>query len=251
MFKEITLSESDVDLLKQNHIEIFGGLQVRNYTAGMTVAMHPTARFEALSRHPGKARMLNLGAFTYCNSAKPSLHFMWAGRFCSIAHDVEVFDGHHPIASASSSPFTTSPYYRDTLPLEFRHVGPKTVFRGSYGPCIVGNDVWIGAAVAIKAGVKVGDGAVIAGGSVVVKDVEPYAIMGGNPAKLIKYRFPAELIERLMAVKWWNLPISEVQKLDFRDPVKFASDCEALRSSGVGDGSYTAIILKDGALEIE
>ena len=72
------------------------------------------------------------------------------------------------------------------------------------GQALIGNDVWIGSGVTILGGVRVGDGAVIAAGAVVVKDVPPYAIVGGNPAKVIKYRFPKETIERLQRIAWWD-----------------------------------------------
>jgi virginiamycin A acetyltransferase len=71
------------------------------------------------------------------------------------------------------------------------------------GNVIIGNDVWIGANVTIMSGVTIGDGVVIANNSHVVKDVEPYSLIGGNPAKLIKYRFTPEQIEKLLKIKWW------------------------------------------------
>ena len=69
---------------------------------------------------------------------------------------------------------------------------------------IIGNDVWISANVTIMSGITIGDGAVIAHNSHVVKNVEPYSVIGGNPAKLIKYRFTPEQIEKLLEIKWWN-----------------------------------------------
>lgn len=77
----------------------------------------------------------------------------------------------------------------------------------------IGNDVWIGARSLIMDGVTIGDGAIVAAGSVVVKDVPPYAIVGGAPAKIIKYRFPEEMIERLLEIKWWNLTDDELTKV--------------------------------------
>ena len=72
------------------------------------------------------------------------------------------------------------------------------------GDVIIGNDVWIADNVTIMSGVRIGDGAVIACNSHVVKDVEPYSIVGGNPAKFIKHRFTQEQIECLLKIKWWN-----------------------------------------------
>lgn len=77
----------------------------------------------------------------------------------------------------------------------------------------IGNDVWVGAKATIMDGVTIGDGAIVAAGSVVVKDVPPYAIVGGAPAKIIKYRYPEEMIARLLEIKWWDLPDKEITKV--------------------------------------
>jgi len=72
------------------------------------------------------------------------------------------------------------------------------------GDVIIGNDVWIGQNVTIMSGISIGDGSVIANNSHVVKNVEPYSLVGGNPAKLIKYRFTTDQIEKLLKIKWWD-----------------------------------------------
>ena len=76
---------------------------------------------------------------------------------------------------------------------------------------IIGNDVWIGEGVTIKGGIKIGDGAIIAMNSCVTKDVPPYAIVGGVPAKIIRYRFTDEQIRLLLDFQWWNKPIDWIQ----------------------------------------
>ena len=80
------------------------------------------------------------------------------------------------------------------------------------GNIVIGNDVWIGYNATIMAGVKIGDGAIIATNSTVIKDVEPYAIVGGNPASEIKKRFPKPTIEKLLELKWWNWDIEKITK---------------------------------------
>jgi virginiamycin A acetyltransferase len=75
---------------------------------------------------------------------------------------------------------------------------------------IIGNDVWVGYKATIMSGVTIGDGAIIAAHSVVTKDVEPYAIVGGNPAKLIKKRFSEERIQQLLEMAWWNWDIEKI-----------------------------------------
>ena len=78
------------------------------------------------------------------------------------------------------------------------------------GDIVIGNDVWIGHNATIMAGVKIGDGAIIATNSTVVKDVEPYAIVGGNPASEIKKRFQKSIIEKLLELKWWDWDIEKI-----------------------------------------
>lgn len=83
---------------------------------------------------------------------------------------------------------------------------------------IIGSDVWIGSNAVVLAGVTVGHGAVIGAGAVVTKDVPPYAIAVGNPAKVIRYRFPAELIEDLLSTRWWDLSAKVIKELPLDDP---------------------------------
>ena len=90
-------------------------------------------------------------------------------------------------------------------------------------PVIIGNDVWIGANVIILPGTWIGDGAILAAGAVITKNVEPYAIVGGVPAKIIKKRFSDKIIEKMLLIKWWDWEDSEIKKnLElFYQPEKF------------------------------
>lgn len=87
--------------------------------------------------------------------------------------------------------------------------------KGGFRPGLkpVGNDVWIGAKVFIKAGIEVGDGAIISAGAVVTKDVPPYAIVGGVPSKVIKYRFDIDTIQRLLKLQWWEYNVFPLRVL--------------------------------------
>jgi len=102
----------------------------------------------------------------------------------------------------------------------------------SNGDIIVGSDVWIGMNCTVMSGVTIGTGAVIAAGTVVTRDVEPYTIVGGIPNKLIKKRFSDEIIERLLASKWWEMPESELKKhqkeLFSTNPIKFLEKIETI-----------------------
>lgn len=114
------------------------------------------------------------------------------GRYSSIAKCQFVYDGNHNPYFASTFPFKELGYC-NTAPLNSLKKPPPEV----------GHDVWIGDDAVIYSGVKVGDGAVIAGQAVVTKDVPAYAIVAGNPAKIIKYRFEKDVIDRLTKIQWW------------------------------------------------
>ena len=108
---------------------------------------------------------------------------------------------------------------------------PYVVTNMRGGTIKMGSDVWLGYGVHLKSAsnekpLTIGDGAIIAADSVVVKDVEPYTIVGGNPAKFIKYRFSEDVIEALMKIKWWNWPADKIYENwpKFQDPKKFAEE---------------------------
>jgi len=131
------------------------------------------------------------------------------GKYCSIADGVEIMlGGEHNYKCATTFPFKTlsKEFFRqtntciDNLPID----------RRSKGDVIIGNDVWIGRKALILSGVKIGDGAIIGASSVVTKDVPDYAIVAGNPAKIIKYRFSKEKIMFLLNEKWWDWDISKI-----------------------------------------
>ena len=153
------------------------------------------------------------------------------GKYCSVGSHVKVVAATHPVDTFVS---THPAFYRS--PWSVLSYAPETEFEecptdadGYY--LQVGHDVWIGDRVLIRGGVRIGNGAIVAMGSVVTKDVPPYAIVGGVPAKVIRYRFDAERIEFLEKFAWWDKPeswLKENARL-FADPVRFF---EELNSRG-------------------
>lgn len=124
------------------------------------------------------------------------------GKFCSIASGTKFImdSASHRLGSVTTYPFNVfGGSWQENTPDHMSQLPFK-------GDIVIGNDVWIGRESIIMPGVKIGDGAIIAACSVVTKDVEPYSVVGGNPARFIKKRFNDELIELLLEFKWWDLP---------------------------------------------
>ena len=158
-----------------------------------------------------------VGDFTYIADSEFESHvthfYPWSkdkliiGKFCQIASGVEFMmnDANHQMNAVSTFPFYTLEGWEmdapDSTDMPFK------------GDTVIGNDVWIGQNAVILPGVHIGDGAIIGANSVVGSDVDPYTIVVGNPAKLLRKRFDTELIELLLRFKWWNKSIDEINKL--------------------------------------
>lgn len=178
-----------------------------------------------------------IGSMSYLNSVAPS-GIVDIGKYCSIASGLSFLGRQHQIDYVT----TSSCVYDKNLPLSNASIydsGASNVDRRLYdvkaynqdGLVHIGHDVWIGGNVTIKRGIKIGNGAIVAANSLVTKDVPPYSIVGGVPAKIIKMRFSDEIISDLMVSEWWNYSYSDICYLSLNNPKIFVKELSYLKKS--------------------
>jgi virginiamycin A acetyltransferase len=162
---------------------------------------------------------IQVGDYTYYDDPRGPEHFeqnvlyhfdftgdrLIIGKFCSIAAEVRFImnGGSHPTTWLTTYPFPIFGHgWESAMPAEWPNKGDT----------VVGNDVWMGYSALVMPGVTIGDGAIIATASVVTKNVPPYAIVGGNPASVLRYRFDEETIRRLLSLKWWDWDVAKISQ---------------------------------------
>ena len=182
--------------------------------------LHPDAVLESpcvLSVGLALSKFVDLGAFSYTQGGV--WDFVSVGRYCSFATEISIGGHEHPTSWLSSSPFQYNPKMHgwDRVgPVPYGPERPRRHFKG-LRQTMIGNDVWIGHRSIIRTGINIGDGAIVGAGSVVTRDVPPYAIVAGAPAKLIRFRFGDWTIRRLQALSWWRYAAWDLRDLDFAD----------------------------------
>ena len=188
---------------------------------GGKVRISSKCKFESPCRITGAVNCktcIEVGAFTTfdCETGDCRIRNVKIGRYCSVAKHVDIGLPQHPVNWLSVTP---RQYFRDFAGWS-SFTKKETAFKPfeeESGMTEIGNDVWIGDRTVIMSGVKIGDGAIVAAGAVVTKDVPPYAVVGGVPARVIKYRFDEATIRRLLDLQWWKYDIADFGDVDWSD----------------------------------
>lgn len=206
MTHRVEITEKTKALFEQNNalIHWYGRYDVWQGS----VQFEDDIAIESYSLRPyNNGNLISVGSFSYYQSTLPLNTKI--GRYSSIAPNVTAMGSQHPTERFTTAPLT----YPSSIPFGKEHIIHQNIklnrveyagYNEQPPAIIIENDVWIGKDVVLKAGITIGTGSVIAQGAIVTKDVPPYSIIGGVPAKVIRKRFDEETIERLLQSKWWE-----------------------------------------------
>ena len=180
------------------------GVEIRTPYIGRDVTLEEFVRIPAGVR---VGSQVSIGRCSYLSTDCVVESNVRIGRYFSIAPQVYIAPGEHDTNSATTHPLMYDPFWRKLLSIEEK---PEYSSRmdSDARETVIGNDVWIGIRATVMRGVTIGDGAVVAAGAVVTRDVPPYAIVGGVPARIIRYRFSEEKIKALQDSRWWDKPLN-------------------------------------------
>lgn len=187
---------------------------------GDEINVSPNAVIEEFTAFTGGSVLTSMGSFSY--SWSPLGLEASIGRYTSIARNCRLFGFQHPLNRFTSSIVAYSTVCN--VGTKCSDMKPDYSFKPVKIPQVkkltIGNDVWIGSHVAIKPGITIHDGAMIATGAVVTKDVPPYSVVGGVPAKVIKTRFPDNIIWELLKLSWWDYCFADFQEMRADIPIE-------------------------------
>lgn len=191
-------------------------------------------RIEPYTFHNNTNFLQSMGIMSYSHTANISPHaFIECGRYCSLASGIRTkFNHRHPYEYITSSPIThnvRSHIHMIALEMDLDFKWPQFTDPQKSQKITIGHDVWIGSDVFIASGVNIGHGAIIAANSVVTKDIPPYQIAGGNPARIIKSRFEPSLIDSILATEWWMYHPKLIAQLSINNPIEFVSQFSQIK----------------------
>jgi acetyltransferase-like isoleucine patch superfamily enzyme len=193
----------------------------RNFDEGLKIFdsnLSPTTKLgkKTMVRSGNEVGNISLGDYSYISGPRSYVEEAVIGKFCSIARQVIIGVSGHNYEWVTTSPIITSNEYGFIK---------DNVLEPQKGMPVIGNDVWIGLNAIIMRGVVIGDGAVVAAGSIVTKDVDSYSIVAGTPAKHIRYRFSVDQRQKLLDIKWW-----EWEEIKIKENVDLFYDIDAFIS---------------------
>lgn len=210
----IVLDEAKMSWLTANNIYFGTGIRIKR---GAAIRFQPGVRLEPFCSFASGNNVFGMGSFSYSMSELPL--GIKIGRYCSIGPNIIVPGPRHPVERFTTSPLTygrNSQLFRAYFQAE--GITDWEFLDNPQKPDpVIGNDVWIGKNTALMPGITIGDGAVVASNAVVTKDVPAYAIVGGNPAKVIRSRFPEKTVEAFIRIGWWQyrfIDLRDIYKLD-------------------------------------
>jgi acetyltransferase-like isoleucine patch superfamily enzyme len=202
----------------------------------------------------------SVGKYSFAGSGSVFERVAGIGRYCSLASDIIMGRAFHPTTFLSSCKVFYAGAGSTLNGAEFEEFSTAArearlrarqqwikIEAARHPEIKVGHDVWIGDRVIVMQGVSIGHGAVVAAGSVVSKDVPPYAIVGGVPARVIKYRFTERQIERLLSLQWWSMPLLSMKKVPFHDIDAAIDMLENMRATEDLSTSHVEIRLESDA----
>lgn len=201
------------------------------YSAGQKIRMRRDVVAESYSTHP-RSRICEFGAFSYCRSPEidPSLRM---GRYSSVGFNVRIFDREEPSNLFTTHPMAVNGQVRNFLNNEFELELESIAQRVVNSPTSIGNDVRIGDGASLARGIRVGDGAIVGPNAVVTSDVPAFAVVAGNPAEILEFRFDSDDIRaRMLSSKWWDYSLAELPFEVGADVESFLEKFEALKLSG-------------------
>ncbi|EGT9960439.1 CatB-related O-acetyltransferase [Campylobacter jejuni] len=228
----IVLNQYALEYLKQNNIYTAYCMKDYRLKIGDIIEIPNNNDFmEEYSTFYHGNSLYKMGSHSYSFNNFP--FFVKVGRYCSLAANISFFSYQHPLDLITSS---SCLYYNE----DYGHFHDSNIAlsNGQFTPyreihnhfphnnksLIIGNDVWIGTEVLIKQGIKLGHGCVIGQRAVVTKDIPPYAVVVGNPGRIIKYRFDEKTIKRLLSLQWWNYQFSDFNKVNKEHDINYYLD---------------------------